>query len=120
MTRRAGPFLLAILLLPACVVVAPSVECRPPLSRSQCDEALAQARAAVDEKAHLILEDQTPDEPIRLTEIWQACGDADCIGHLAGFAFVRMQTDDRTSLGRVIVCVDAALCGDEPITFGFP
>ena len=40
--------------------------------------------------------------------------------HLARFAFVRMRTDDGTSLGRVVVCVGSAVCGDEPVTFGFP
>lgn len=120
-TRRAAPsLLLAMVLISACGPIAPVVECRLPLTQRQCDDALVRARAAVDQSAHLVLEDQARGEPIRLTEIWQACGDAGCMGHLAGFAFVRMQTDDRTSLGRVIVCVDTAVCGDEPITFGFP
>lgn len=105
-------------LLPACGPLTPAVECHLPLSQGECDDAIAQARTAVDESADL--RGQVQGEPIRLTEVWQACSDAGCIDHATGFAFVRMQTDDGTSLGRVIVCIDSAVCGGRPTTFGFP
>lgn len=118
--RRLAAIALATALLSGCAFVGSSASCRPPLSQAQCDDAIAQARAAVDASTDLWLEQQTPGGPIRLTQVWQACGDADCMGHLAGFAFVRMRTGDGTSLGRVVVCIDRAICGDEPISLGFP
>ena len=68
---------LVLALVSACGVDAPAAEWRPPLSQRQCDDALAHATVAVEASADRGLRDQAKGEPIRLTEVWQACGDPD-------------------------------------------
>jgi hypothetical protein len=116
---RASVAALIGALVAGCVAVGPeTAECRPPLFPADCVYAVAEARAAIGFNEDI--KDLAEGGQIRLTEVWRACSDAGCMDDLAGFAFVRMRTDDGDSLGRVIVCIDRAFCGDQPPTFGFP
>jgi hypothetical protein len=95
----------------------PTVECQAPLTTTDCTEAVRQAQAALEEHP-----DWIPDAGRlpRLALVWDACQDADCAEDLDGVAFVRVMDAHNEPIGRVIVCIEDELCGDQEVLFGFP
>ena len=95
----------------------PAVECQAPLTTSDCADAVRRAQAALAQHPDWIPDDARPTE---LTLVWDACQDADCAEELDGFEFVRIVDANDQRLGRVIVCIEDALCGDQDAVIGFP
>jgi hypothetical protein len=100
---------------------AAPIECREPLTKAQCDDAVRQANEFLVSHADGM---PTPSgERPRLTLVWKACTDpphTGCWEDFEGTAFVRVVDGAGNSLGRVIVCIDEARCEGEGPTFGFP
>lgn len=96
------------------------IDCQSPLTQGQCDSAVSQARAAVQDAA---AKDHWPwpgesRASIIYTVVWSACSQASCLDDLGGRAFVRLvDKDTGTSLGAAVVCVDDAICSGEAPSF---
>ena len=112
-------FAVAVALTASAALTAcgPGVECQAPLTTSQCTDAVHRAEAALEEHPDWIPEARRPE---RLTLVWDACQDADCPEELDGFAFVRIVDAHDERIGRVIVCIEDELCGDQEAVIGFP
>jgi hypothetical protein len=110
--------IIASLNLAAC---AAPVECREPLTKAQCVDAVGLANDFLVSDADGM---PTPSgERPRPTLVWKACTDpphGGCWEDLEGFAFVRVVDGAGNMLGRVIVCIDEARCEGEEPTFGYP
>jgi hypothetical protein len=118
-TTTAVPTMTATPEPSAVVISAEGVDCRADLSQAECDHAVQVALQLIPTYDEWLV--QANGSPIRLTEVWKACTDADCMADLAGFAFVRVTTDEAIrlgpnqgmSLGTLVICIVDDLCGGQ-------
>jgi hypothetical protein len=94
-----------------------AIECQAPLTTTDCTDASRRAEAALKEHSDWI---PAAARPARLNLVWDACQDAACAEELDGVAFVRVVDAHNERIGRVIVCIEDELCGDQPVLMGFP
>ena len=119
--RRIVAVYVAIIASVTLAACAAPIECREPLTKAQCNDAVRQANDFLDSHADGI---PTPSsERPQLTLVWKACTDpphTGCWEDFEGFAFVRVVDSAGDRLGRVIVCIDEAWCGEEVPSYGYP